>query len=257
MLRPLRVVRNDAEGLDAEGVFRFKFAEESVEEKKRRPKKKKKPKKPPSPPDLRDPGISTKPALAEGSNSEDPDDEAVTANDASPACQSLDDTSQEELTAEIAGLSLKDCQATDSSIQEESPGQPVELQEKSMPSTKEKKNRRKSKAKGTSLLINDGHDDDDEALLDEAIAQIRQAQADAAAVYQTRVDDTSVRFRSHRDPELSEAEARVMRFGRGRNLSAIGPPRKRREGGSWLQPSDSKTDTSTLLHSSPFTFGFS
>ena len=255
MLRPLRVLRDDAEGLDAEGLFRFDFADDSGGSKKKKKKKprKKRSKRPPG--QLQDPDHSAEPAPAKRYDSDGSEEEEVPIPAASRDKSPQADDGPVELVAEIAELSLESGPAPDSTDQLEASEAFAGPLEGSISSTKKKRNRKKTKEKVGAVPLSN---EDDDALLNEAIAQIRRAQADISAAAEiVRIEDPSLRFRSHRDPELSDSEAKMRRFGRGKNLSAIGPPRKRREGGAWLTPPDTRSETSTLLHSSPFTFGFS
>lgn len=111
--------------------------------------------------------------------------------------------------------------------------------------------------------------DDDDDFLDAMIQEAKFAEEELAktaaleAKEKAKKDPSSIRFKSHKDPELSEAEARVRRFGNGVNLTAIGPPRRR---SNWLPTSaldagngGSICDVSEMegpLHTSPFSFGF-
>jgi len=57
-------------------------------------------------------------------------------------------------------------------------------------------------------------------------------------------------FFRHKDPELDAKQQLKAKFGDGKNLVAIGPPKVR--GSSWL----SKDQQSPVFHDSPFSFGF-
>jgi len=64
-------------------------------------------------------------------------------------------------------------------------------------------------------------------------------------------------FVSAKDPRLDEQTQRKIKFGDGKNLVAIGPPKRRDP--SWLTHSAKQqleTSEAAVLHSSPFAFGF-
>lgn len=76
-------------------------------------------------------------------------------------------------------------------------------------------------------------------------------------------------FMSPNDPELDQKSRLFAKYGKGKNLVAIGPPKVRDP--NWLSNTDSNqkresvnnstnssaNDTNTVLHSSPFSFSFS
>ena len=80
---------------------------------------------------------------------------------------------------------------------------------------------------------------------------------------------SSFSFKSHRDPELSEEQRSLFRFGNGKNLVAIGPP-KHKGDPLWKLPTPPGLQISSdtglgvhpgstpqpLSHCSPFSFGF-
>lgn len=88
----------------------------------------------------------------------------------------------------------------------------------------------------------------------------------------TETASTSFSFKSHKDPELSEEQRSLFRYGNGKNLVAIGPPKARdpiwklppppgltipTELGSGSNHSRGGDAPSTQLsHCSPFSFGF-
>ena len=64
---------------------------------------------------------------------------------------------------------------------------------------------------------------------------------------------------SHRDPELSEEQKSIRKFGKGINVSAIGPRKALHKDQNWVQHLSHKprdTNESIVTTISPFTFGF-
>ena len=127
-------------------------------------------------------------------------------------------------------------------------------------STSKGKTRRKKKKKSSAVLPSQDTDggeeeeDEEERLLAAAMAEVRlqekQRREEEEAKYladclleaeRNKHLPAQFHFRSPNDPELGEAEARLRKYGQGKNLTAIGPERKK------LPPS---------THSSPFSFGF-
>jgi hypothetical protein len=127
-------------------------------------------------------------------------------------------------------------------------------------SASSKKNKKKNKKKGVTSSNDPPSEaqlDDDEAFLAAMMEEVRLQEAAVAKEQQkiAKLQSASdlIRFKSRNDPELSVEEARLRRFGNGVNLSAIGPIRRKKEGGMF----SSEEEKATVLHSSPFTFGFS
>lgn len=89
------------------------------------------------------------------------------------------------------------------------------------------------------------------------------------AIRKTDASTSSFSFKSHRDPELSEEQRSLFRFGNGKNLVAIGPP-KHKGDPLWKLPPPPGFGTPSdvglgvhpsstpqpLSHCSPFSFGF-
>ena len=251
MLRSLQAVRRDAQGLDETGVFRFQFAEDSAEKKtkKRRNKTKRRPSQIEAgdQDDGSSPVIETRGVLsAEGPNEESRCDELALGLDGLSLETDGVAAAPDELAERTSTLNQREDSVADGETPLSTSGLPT------------KKKRAKRKGKKRAEVASDSKDDD--MLLEEAIAQVRETQTRVLPLPEEdpiHVPDPSVRFKSHRDPEVSDSEARLRRFGRGRNLSAIGPPRRKREEGVWLPPPEKGDRPSAILHSSPFTFGFS
>jgi hypothetical protein len=124
--------------------------------------------------------------------------------------------------------------------------------------------------------------DEEDRFLDEMIKLAQQeknviAKQRKADLKAGTVSGPGPRFQSHKDPELSEEEMKTRKFGKGKNLSVIGPPKRKDSG--WLAnrclgggvgvsesrdsflstshgPHPQTQSTARDLHSSPFTFGF-
>ena len=67
---------------------------------------------------------------------------------------------------------------------------------------------------------------------------------------------TGPRFLSSSDPELSQEEVNMRKYGKGKNISMIGY-RKKNKG--WLKENNTEhfqDTTSSSQHMSPFSFGF-
>lgn len=128
--------------------------------------------------------------------------------------------------------------------------------------------------------------DDDDRFLEEMIKiaqkeQIALSNKEKATSLKSGGKSTGPRFLTNKDPELSEDQMKLRKFGKGKNLSVIGPTKRRDV--SWLLnrsengsnanlfhdtinkvelPSSSistaglSIESSPNLHSSPFSFGF-
>ena len=128
--------------------------------------------------------------------------------------------------------------------------------------------------------------DDDDLFLEEMIKiaqkeQIALSNKEKATSPKSGGKSSGPRFLTNKDPELSEDQMKLRKFGKGKNLSVIGPTKRRDV--SWLLnrsengsnantvhdtinklelPSTSTTtaghsiESSPNLHSSPFSFGF-
>lgn len=110
--------------------------------------------------------------------------------------------------------------------------------------TKPKKAKAKQKRKQAAKAIDD--DDDDEGWFDP------QTQAVPVSRPTGQLREKAPFFRTARlDPALDAASAQKLRFGDGRNMVAIGPPKVKNA--NWVNAEE----PGARLHSSPFSFGFS
>ena len=155
--------------------------------------------------------------------------------------------------------------------------------------TKKKKKKKKTKAK-TGKSVTSDEDDDIDSLVREinlltatesTISTVTPSIPISGKVQNINSINTpnkknetnsTFSFKSHKDPELSEEQRALFRFGNGKNLVAIGPPKHKARDSIWRLPPppgfklpaeiNTPTSTNTQVktvpqsHCSPFSFGF-
>ena len=152
---------------------------------------------------------------------------------------------------------------------------------------KKKKKKKKTKAK-TGKSVTSDEDDDIDSLVreinlltasDTVISTPATTKIPISGKIQSinsigtpnKKNDTSstFSFKSHKDPELSEEQRALFRFGNGKNLVAIGPPKQKARDSVWRLPPppglkipsemntiDTQIKSEPQSHCSPFSFGF-
>ena len=153
--------------------------------------------------------------------------------------------------------------------------------------TKKKKKKKKKEAKAGKSIASD-EDDDIDSLVREinlltssemtnptpatsTIPISGKIQSTNSINIPNRKNDTSstFTFKSHKDPELSEEQRALFRFGNGKNLVAIGPPKQKARDSIWRLPPppglripaemntiNNQIKSEPQSHCSPFSFGF-
>ena len=153
--------------------------------------------------------------------------------------------------------------------------------------TKKKKKKKKTKAK-TGKSVTSDEDDDIDSLVREinlltasestistptpSIPISRKIENINSINTPNRKNETNstFSFKSHKDPELSEEQRALFRFGNGKNLVAIGPPKHKARDSIWRLPpppgfkipaeindtTNTQIKTVPQSHCSPFSFGF-
>ena len=155
--------------------------------------------------------------------------------------------------------------------------------------TKKKKKKKKTKAK-TGKSVTSDEDDDIDSLVREinlltasepTISTVTPSVPISGKVQNINSINTpnkknetnsTFSFKSHKDPELSEEQRALFRFGNGKNLVAIGPPKHKARDSIWRLPpppgfklpveinnttnTNSQVKTVPQSHCSPFSFGF-
>ena len=155
--------------------------------------------------------------------------------------------------------------------------------------TKKKKKKKKTKAK-TGKSVTSDEDDDIDSLVREinlltatesTISTVTPSIPISGKVQNINSSNTPIKknetnstfsFKSHKDPELSEEQRALFRFGNGKNLVAIGPPKHKARDSIWRLPpppgfklpveinnttnTNSQVKTVPQSHCSPFSFGF-
>lgn len=153
--------------------------------------------------------------------------------------------------------------------------------------TKKKKKKKKTKAKAGKAAISDEEDD-----IDSLVREINLLTASGTIVPTSSITNIPISgkiqsmnnintpnkknetsstfsFKSHKDPELSEEQRALFRFGNGKNLVAIGPPKQKARDSIWRLPpppglkipseinnSNDQIKSEPQSHCSPFSFGF-
>lgn len=265
MLKSLKDVNNESETL-----FRFNFVEESIKTTKKKKKKKKK----------------TKSSKIEESdtvdgfevdNEECSDDDSEVGVNVSTSDSALNikqnmvcavesiqqqessiDSEFETKSKSVLDIPAACAVSVESTIDEKS--------NKSQDKTKTKKKKKKNEASNTKTMMDEN---DDDLYLASIIAEVKsieqEMQKKEVEESRERAKSSKLRFFSHKDPELSDLEARRRKYGKGLNLTAIGPVRRKKDLESWVvsgesckaKDVDSRSTSDAPSTTSPFSFGFS
>lgn len=130
--------------------------------------------------------------------------------------------------------------------------------------TTSKKPAKKKKVKKKSQTAT-AYQEDIDSFLDKEIQNNKIKSQSQMSTYSHAVKNTSsddkLRFLSPKDPEITQSQKDLLKFGNAKNLVAIGPPKIRSSRDKWL---GNNGETSTLAISSdeivssnsPFSFGF-
>jgi hypothetical protein len=153
--------------------------------------------------------------------------------------------------------------------------------------TKKKKKKKKTKAKTGKAAISDEEDDIDSLVREINLLTASDTIAPTSLIANIPISgkiqsmnstntpnkknetSSTFSFKSHKDPELSEEQRALFRFGNGKNLVAIGPPKQKARDSIWRLPpppglkipseinnSNNQTKSEPQSHCSPFSFGF-
>ena len=153
--------------------------------------------------------------------------------------------------------------------------------------TKKKKKKKKTKAKTGKAAISDEEDDIDSLVREINLLTASDTIAPTSLIANIPISgkiqsmnsintpnkknetSSTFSFKSHKDPELSEEQRALFRFGNGKNLVAIGPPKQKARDSIWRLPpppglkipseinnSINQTKSEPQSHCSPFSFGF-
>lgn len=153
--------------------------------------------------------------------------------------------------------------------------------------TKKKKKKKKTKAKTGKAAISDEEDDIDSLVREINLLTASDTIAPTSLIENIPISgkiqsmnsintpnkkneiSSTFSFKSHKDPELSEEQRALFRFGNGKNLVAIGPPKQKARDSIWRLPpppglkipseinnSNNQTKSEPQSHCSPFSFGF-
>jgi hypothetical protein len=152
---------------------------------------------------------------------------------------------------------------------------------------KKKKKKKKTKAKTGKAAISDEEDDIDSLVREINLLTASDTIAPTSSITNIPISGkiqsmnsintpnkknetiSTFSFKSHKDPELSEEQRALFRFGNGKNLVAIGPPKQKARDSIWRLPpppglkipseidnSNNQTKSEPQSHCSPFSFGF-
>jgi hypothetical protein len=153
--------------------------------------------------------------------------------------------------------------------------------------TKKKKKKKKTKAKTGKAAISDEEDDIDSLVREINLLTASDTIAPTLSITNIPISgkiqsvnsintpnkknetSSTFSFKSHKDPELSEEQRALFRFGNGKNLVAIGPPKQKARDSIWRLPpppglkipseienSNNQIKSEPQSHCSPFSFGF-